>query len=231
MTQKAPFLPADVESFDSNQLASLIDHTLLSPTATAQDIDQLCEQAANFSTASVCVHPIWVAHAAKRLAGTAVKVCTVIGFPFGAQTPETKAFETRQAISNGAEEVDMVINQAAALSADKTALIADIRAVVSAAAEQQVVVKIILETAALTEQAKILACEAAVEAGADYVKTSTGFGPGGATVEDVQLLRHTVGDRLGVKASGGIRTRQDALAMLKAGATRLGASSTYAIVS
>ena len=231
MTDTAPLNPAQVDELDATQLASMIDHTLLAPTATAQDIDKLCDQAAEFVTASVCVQPIWVAHAARRLADSPVKICTVIGFPSGAQTPETKAFETAQAIANGAEEIDMVINQSAALVADKATLIHDIRSVVDAAAGHEVIVKVILETAALTDQAKVLACEAAIEAGADFVKTSTGFGPGGATVADVTLLRSTVGAGLGVKASGGIRTRQDALEMLKAGATRLGASSTYAILS
>lgn len=231
MSDTAPLSPTQVDQLDAKQLASMIDHTLLAPTATAQDIDHLCDQAAKFVTASVCVQPIWVAHAAKRLAESPVKICTVIGFPSGAQTPETKAFETAQAIANGAEEVDMVINQAAALVADKATLLHDIRSVVDAAAGHEVLVKVILETAALTDQAKILACETAVEARADFVKTSTGFGPGGATAADVTLLRNTVGNGLGVKASGGIRTRQDAIEMLKAGATRLGASSTYAILS
>lgn len=231
MSITAPLSSSQVDELDTRQLASMIDHTLLAPTATAQDIDQLCDQAAEFVTASVCIQPIWVAHAAKRLADSPVKICTVIGFPSGAQTPETKAFETTQAIANGAEEIDMVINQSAALVADKTTLLHDIGAVVEAAAGHDVIVKVILETAALTDQAKILACEAAVEAGADFVKTSTGFGPGGATEADVTLLRNTVGEGLGVKASGGIRTRHDAIEMLKAGATRLGASSTYAILS
>ncbi|GAA4111217.1 deoxyribose-phosphate aldolase [Enteractinococcus coprophilus] len=231
MSNTAPLSPTQVDQLDAQQLASMIDHTLLAPTATVQDIDQLCDQAAEFMTASVCIQPIWVAYAAKRLDESPVKICTVIGFPSGAQTPETKAFETAQAITNGAEEVDMVINQAAALVADKAALLHDIRSVVDAAAGHDVLVKVILETAALTDQAKILACEAALEAGADFVKTSTGFGPGGATAADVTLLRNTVGHGLGVKASGGIRTRQDAMEMLKAGATRLGASSTYAILS
>ncbi|HIY84903.1 MAG TPA: deoxyribose-phosphate aldolase [Candidatus Yaniella excrementavium] len=231
MSDTAPLDPTEVEALERHQLAARIDHTLLSPTTTATEIDQLCAQAAQFSTASVCIQPIWVARAADRLANTDVKVCTVIGFPTGAQTPLTKATEATEAIRNGAQELDMVIDQAAALSADTTRLIHDISAVVTAAEGHDVLVKVILETASLTEQAKVLACEAAAEAGADYVKTSTGFGPGGATVEDVALLRDTVGDTLGVKASGGIRTREDALNMLKAGATRLGASSTYAILS
>ena len=231
MSDTAPLDPTEVEALERHQLAARIDHTLLSPTTTATEIDQLCAQAAQFSTASVCIQPIWVARAADRLANTDVKVCTVIGFPTGAQTPLTKATEATEAIRNGAQELDMVIDQAAALSADTTRLIHDISAVVTAAEAHDVLVKVILETASLTEQAKVLACEAAAEAGADYVKTSTGFGPGGATVEDVALLRDSVGDTLGVKASGGIRTREDALNMLKAGATRLGASSTYAILS
>lgn len=231
MSNTAPLEPTEVEALDRFELAARIDHTLLSPTTTAPEIDELCDQAAQFQTASVCIQPIWVARAATRLTNTEVKVCTVIGFPTGAQTPQTKATEAAEAIRNGAKELDMVIDQAAALSADRTRLVQDISAVVSAAEGHDVLVKVILETASLTEQAKVLACKAAVEAGAIYVKTSTGFGPGGATVEDVALLRHTVGDALGVKASGGIRTREDALAMLKAGATRLGASSTYAILS
>lgn len=231
MTNTAPIDPSRVDALEAAELASLIDHTLLSPTASAQDIDTLCDQAAQLGTASVCIQPIWVARAAARLAASDVRVCTVIGFPTGAHTPQTKASEAAEAIANGANEIDMVIDQAAALAANASALVNDISAVVEAAAGHHMIVKVILETAALTDQAKILACEAAVEAGADYVKTSTGFGPGGATVKDVALLRNTVGHDLGVKASGGIRTRDDAVAMLKAGATRLGASSTYAILS
>lgn len=231
MSITAPLSPAQVDALQGPQLAALIDHTLLGPTASAQEIDNLCEQAQSYGTASVCIQPIWVERAAKQLSTSSVKICTVIGFPTGAQTPQTKAFETSQAIQDGADEVDMVIDQAAALANDKAAVVRDIRAVVEAASGHDVVVKVIVETAALTDHAKLVACEAAVEAGAHYVKTSTGFGPGGATVEDVALLRSTVGDGLGVKAAGGIRTRKDALEMLKAGATRLGASSTYAIVS
>lgn len=231
MSNTAPLDPAQVDSLAPDELAARIDHTLLSPTTTAQEIDALCDQAVQFGTASVCIQPIWVPRAVARLANTEVKVCTVIGFPTGAQTSRTKAFEAAEAIEYGATEIDMVINQGAALSADSAGLLDDISAVVHAAEGRDVIVKVILETAALTDQAKVLACEAAVQAGADFVKTSTGFGPGGATAQDVSLLRNTVGDGLGVKASGGIRTREDALAMLKAGATRLGASSTYAILS
>lgn len=231
MSNTSPLNPTDVDELNATQLAAMIDHTLLAPTASAQDIDTLCEQAHEYGTASVCIQPIWVERAAKHLADSQVKVCTVVGFPTGAQTPATKAFETSEAIRHGADEIDMVIDQSAALAIDKPALVQDIRAVVDAAKGHDVVVKVIVETAALTDQAKVVACEAAVEAGAHYVKTSTGFGPGGATTEDVALLRSTVGNGLGVKAAGGIRTRQDAIEMLKAGATRLGASSTYAILS
>lgn len=231
MSNTPPLPPEHVDALDATQLAALIDHTLLGPTASAQDIDALCDQAITYGTASVCIQPIWVERATQRLHKSAVKVCTVIGFPTGAQTPETKAFETDQAIRLGADEVDMVIDQAAALANDQPKLLADISAVVEAAKNRGVLVKVILETAALTDHAKIIACETAAEAGAQYVKTSTGFGPGGATIADVALLRKAVGDQLGVKAAGGIRTRQDALDMLKAGATRIGASSTYAIVS
>ena len=231
MSKTAPLTPDQIDTLDAPRLAALIDHTLLGPTASAQEIDSLCEQAIDYGTASVCIQPIWVERAAKRLAESPVKVCTVVGFPTGAQTPETKAFETSQAIRQGADEIAVVTDQAAALANDKATLLRDIGAVVEAAKGHDVIVKVILETAALTDQAKILACEAAVAAGAHYVKTSTGFGPGGATPEDVALLRTTVGNAVGVKAAGGIRTRQDALDMLRAGATRLGASSTYAIVS
>lgn len=227
----APLHPTEVDTLSSKQLAGLIDHTLLSPIASAQDIDTLCDQATQYGAASVCIQPLWVNRAAERLAESRVKVCTVIGFPTGAHTPETKAFEASQAIAHGADELDMVINQAAALAADTEVLVEDITAVVAASKGHEVLVKVILETAALTDQAKILACEAAMAAGADFVKTSTGFGSGGATVEDVALMRQTVSNQIGVKASGGIRTRQDALHMLKAGATRLGASATYAIVN
>ena len=212
-------------------LNKYIDHTNLKPFTTKTDIEKLCADARKWNFASVCVNPCDIALAKELLAGSDVMTCTVIGFPTGAQTPQTKAFETSQAIDHGATEVDMVIDQAAALANDKPTLVRDIGAVVEAAAGHAVVVKVILETAALTDQAKILACEAAMEAGAHYVKTSTGFGPGGATVDDVTLMRSIVGDGIGVKAAGGIRTRQDAIEMLKAGATRLGASATYAIVS
>ncbi len=210
-------------------LNKYIDHTLLKPDATAQMIDKLCAEAKQYDFASVCVNPAWVKRAAQNLAGSDVKVCTVIGFPLGASTPETKAFETRDAIANGATEVDMVINVGALKSGYLELVQRDIAAVVEAAGD--VLVKVIIETGLLTDEEKVTACKLAVAAGADYVKTSTGFGPGGATVEDIALMRKTVGPDIGVKASGGVRDRASALAMIEAGATRIGASAGIAIVT
>jgi deoxyribose-phosphate aldolase len=211
------------------ELNKYIDHTLLKPDATQEMIDKLCEEAKQYRFASVCVNPIWVSRAAKALVGSDVKVCTVIGFPLGANTPAVKAAETRDAISNGAQEVDMVINIGAIKSGNWDLVKEDIRAVVEAA--NGVLVKVILETGLLTDEEKQTACNICVEAGADYVKTSTGFGPGGATVEDIALMRETVGPDIGVKASGGVRTTEAALAMIKAGASRIGTSSGVAIVT
>ncbi len=211
------------------KLAKYIDHTLLKPEATAEMIDKLCAEAKEYDFASVCVNPVWVKRSAQNLAGTDVKVCTVIGFPLGANTPEVKAAETRDAIANGAAEVDMVINVGALKSGDLELVKRDIQAVVEASGD--VLVKVIIETGLLTDQEKVTACQLSVEAGADYVKTSTGFGPGGATVEDIALMRKTVGPEIGVKASGGVRDRKTALAMIEAGATRIGASAGIAIVS
>jgi len=210
-------------------LAAYIDHTLLKPEATEKDILKLTAEAAQYHFASVCIHPYWVKLAAKELAGTGVKVCTVIGFPLGATTSETKAFETKKAIEDGADEIDMVINIGALKSGDIEAVEADIRAVVEAA--QGKLVKVIIETCLLTNEEKELACRLAVKAGAHFVKTSTGFSTGGATIEDVKLMRQTVGDKAGVKASGGIHTKAEAEAMIEAGATRIGASSGVKIVS
>lgn len=210
-------------------LAAYIDHTLLKPEATEKDILKLTAEAVQYHFASVCIHPYWVKLAAKELAGTDVKVCTVIGFPLGATTAETKAFETKKAIEDGADEIDMVINIGALKSGDTEAVEADIRAVVKAA--QGKLVKVIIETCLLTNEEKELACRLAVKAGAHFVKTSTGFSTGGATIEDVKLMRQTVGDKAGVKASGGIHTKAEAEAMIEAGATRIGASSGVKIVS
>lgn len=214
---------------DTRSLAGMIDHTLLKPEAQEADIRTLCEEARKHGFFSVCVNPSNVKLSAELLAGSSVKVCTVVGFPLGATTPAVKAFETREAIAHGAQEIDMVINVGALKSGKLDAVEADIRAVVDAAAP--VPVKVILETALLTDDEKVAACKAAKAAGAAFVKTSTGFSKGGATVEDVRLMRETVGPEMGVKASGGVRDRATAIAMIEAGANRLGASASVAIVT
>jgi len=213
----------------SDGLASLIDHTLLKPDATREEVEQLCREAAQFCFASVCVNPNWVSLCRELLRGSGVKVCTVIGFPLGAHLPDIKAYETKRAIEQGAEEVDMVINIGALKSRDYALVEQDIRGVV-AAAGGRALVKVILETALLTRDEKVMGSTLAKAAGADFVKTSTGFAGGGATVEDVQLMRETVGPEMGVKASGGVRTKEDAEKMVAAGATRLGASAGVKIV-
>jgi deoxyribose-phosphate aldolase len=213
----------------SDGLASLIDHTLLKPDATREQIEQLCTEAAQFCFASVCVNPVWVPLCRDRLRNTGVRVCTVIGFPSGAHAPDVKAYETRRAVEQGAQEVDMVINIGALKSRDYALVEQDIRAVVEAAG-RDTVVKVILETSLLARDEKLMGASLAKAAGADFVKTSTGFAGGGATVEDVRLLRETVGPEIGVKASGGIRSKEDAEAMVQAGASRLGASAGIKIV-
>ena len=204
--------------------ASLIDHTLLKPEASEADIRKLCDEAAQFGFASVCVNPSWVKKASEFLRGTNVPVCTVIGFPLGATLSDVKAYEARRAIFNGAREVDMVINIGALKSGDDCTVEDDIRAVSDAAHENGVLCKVIIETALLTDEEKVRACLASKNAGADFVKTSTGFAKGGATVEDVSLMRRVVGEDLGVKASGGVKGIEDARKMFEAGATRIGAS-------
>ncbi|MGL5531657.1 MAG: deoxyribose-phosphate aldolase, partial [Culicoidibacterales bacterium] len=186
-------------------------------------VEMICEEALAYDFASVCINPTWVKLASTLLAGSDVKVCTVIGFPLGANTPEVKAFETKDAISNGAQEIDMVINIGAAKAGNWELVERDIRAVVEAA--NGTLVKVIIETCLLTDEEKVQACLASVAAGADYVKTSTGFSTGGATIADVQLMRETVGPDIGVKASGGVRSYEDMEAMVSAGATRIGTSS------
>lgn len=210
-------------------VAGLIDHTLLKADATKEQIKVLCEEAREYKFASVCVNPTWVKYASELLEGSEVKVCTVIGFPLGASTPETKAFETKDAISNGAHEVDMVINIGALKDKDDELVERDIRAVV-AAATGKALSKVIIETSLLSEEEKVRACEIAVKAGTDFVKTSTGFSTGGATVEDVALMRKTVGPDIGVKASGGVRNTSDAEKIVEAGASRIGASAGVSIV-
>ena len=204
--------------------ASLIDHTLLKPEASEADIQKLCGEAVQFGFASVCVNPSWVKRASEFLKGSSVPVCTVIGFPLGATLSDVKAYEARRAIFNGAGEVDMVINIGALKSGDDCLVEDDIRAVADAAHENNVLCKVIIETALLTDDEKVRACLAAKNAGADFVKTSTGFSKGGATVGDVALMRRAVGSTLGVKASGGVKGIDDARAMFEAGATRIGAS-------
>ncbi|MFP3510578.1 deoxyribose-phosphate aldolase [Peribacillus sp. SIMBA_075] len=213
----------------SQNVAGLIDHTLLKADATKEQIKVLCEEAREYNFASVCVNPTWVKYASELLEGSEVKVCTVIGFPLGATTPETKAFETKDAISNGAHEVDMVINIGALKDKDDELVERDIRAVI-AASTGKALSKVIIETSLLTEEEKVRACELAVNAGTDYVKTSTGFSTGGATVEDITLMRKTVGPDIGVKASGGVRNTSDAQKVIEAGATRIGASAGVSIV-
>lgn len=211
------------------ELASFIDHTILKPDAPRADLVRLCEEARANRFASVCVQPWWVPLCADLLAGSTVKVCTVIGFPHGMNKPETKAFESRRAVEDGATELDMVINIGALKSKDLGTVERDIRAVVEAG-HPRASVKVILETAYLTDEEKAEGCALAKAAGADYVKTSTGFASGGATVEDVALMRRVVGEDMGVKAAGGIRDAEIARKMIEAGATRLGASASLEIV-
>jgi deoxyribose-phosphate aldolase len=212
------------EAASAKDWTGLIDHTLLKPEASDEDIKRLCEEAARYRFASVCVNPTWVRAAACNLQGTGVPVCTVIGFPLGANLPDVKAYEARRAIFDGAREVDMVINIGALKSGDDCLVEHDIRSVAEAAHEYNVICKVIIETALLTDDEKVRACLAAKNAGADFVKTSTGFSKGGATVADVALMRRTVGAELGVKASGGVKGLEDARKMVEAGATRIGAS-------
>lgn len=212
------------ETSTARDWAGLIDHTLLKPEASEADIKKLCKEAVEFGFASVCVNPSWVKKASQFLKGSNIPVCTVIGFPLGATLPDVKAFEARRAIFNGAREVDMVINIGALKSGDDCLVEDDIRAVTSAAHENGVLCKVIIETALLTDDEKIRACLASKNAGADFVKTSTGFSKGGATVHDITLMRRTVGKDLGVKASGGVKGIDDARAMFEAGAIRIGAS-------
>src|SRR5688500_6175405 len=212
------------ETATAHDWASLIDHTLLKPEATESDIRKLCDEAARFGFASGCVNPAWVKKASEFLRGTSVPVCTVIGFPLGATLPDVNAYEARRSIFNGAREVDMVINVGALKSGDDCAVEDDIRAVVDAGHENGVLVKVIIETALLSDEEKVRACLASKNAGADFVKTSTGFSKGGATVHDITLMRRAVGSALGVKASGGVKGIDDARAMFEAGATRIGRS-------
>lgn len=225
-----PGAPTINEPAKSNgSLAKYIDHTLLKPEATLEDIRKVCDEAKKYSTASVCVNPSRIGFVAEQLKGATVAPCVVIGFPLGATLPQIKAAEAAACIALGAREVDMVINIGAVKDGDWETVKRDIEAVVNVS-RGKAKVKVILETCLLTDEEKVKACQVSKLAGADFVKTSTGFSKGGATIEDVRLMRQTVGSSMGVKASGGVRTREDAEAMIAAGASRIGASSTKAIV-
>ena len=215
--------------FDSS-IAALIDHTLLKPEATDADIRKVCAEARHYHFASVCVNPYWVRLVAEELAGSTVKVCSVVGFPLGASATQIKVAETAAAIRDGAQEIDMVLNIGALRGGDNDTVRGDIQAVVEIAHACGAIVKVILETALLNDEQKVAASLLAKEAGADFVKTSTGFGPGGATAADVALMRRTVGPAMGVKASGGVRTLEDLKTMAAAGASRVGASASVKIV-
>jgi len=211
-------------------IASMIDHTLLKPDATRQNIEELCREAAQFRFATVCVNPTWVALCSRLLAGTGVGVCSVVGFPLGATTADVKGYETQRAIFDGAREIDMVINVGALKSGDLRVVERDIEAVTTPCRSCGAISKVIIEAALLTDDEKVTACTLAKAAGADYVKTSTGFGPGGATAADVALMRRVVGAEMGIKAAGGVRDLESLKAMVAAGATRVGASAGVKIV-
>jgi deoxyribose-phosphate aldolase len=223
-------VPLGQASNGGGEIARYIDHTLLKPEATRDEINQLCREARANSFASVCVNPTWVKECAYVLYGSPVKVCTVVGFPLGATLGDVKAYEARRAIYDGATEIDMVINIGALKSGDDATVGRDIRMVVEAAHDACAIVKTILETALLTDEEKVRACLLAKEAGADFVKTSTGFSKGGATVADIALMRRAVGSELGVKAAGGVKDLAAAREMIAAGATRIGASAGVKIV-
>ncbi|HFU3975734.1 TPA: deoxyribose-phosphate aldolase [Streptococcus suis] len=211
------------------KLNKYIDHTILKPETTQEQVEKILSEAKEYDFASVCVNPTWVSLAAESLKDSDVKVCTVIGFPLGANTSAVKAFETKDAIANGADEIDMVINVGALKAGNDALVLDDIKEVVDASGDK--LVKVIIEACLLTDDEKVRACQLSKEAGADYVKTSTGFSTGGATVADVALMRKTVGPDMGVKASGGARSYEDAIAFIEAGASRIGASSGVAIMN
>ncbi len=222
--------PGIGEQIDT-ELARMIDHTLLKPEATIEEVTKLCLEAKTYNFASVCINPGYVSLAFSLLKDTRVKVCTVIGFPLGANSTQTKRFEAEQAIQNGAMEVDMVVNVGMLKSKQYEYIFNDIQQIVLASKNLRVVTKVILETALLTDEEKVIACLISKHAGADFVKTSTGFSKGGATVGDIALMKYVVGSAVGVKASGGIRTKEDAEAMVASGASRIGASASVKIVS
>jgi deoxyribose-phosphate aldolase len=214
----------------AGDVAAMIDHTLLKPDASRPEVEKLCREAAEYRFASVCVNPTWVATCARLLQGSSVKVCSVVGFPLGATTPDVKHYETRRALFDGAREIDMVINVGALKSGDLRVVERDIEAVTGPCRETGAISKVIIEAALLTDDEKVTACTLAKAAAADYVKTSTGFGPGGATAADVALMRRVVGEEMGVKAAGGVKDLDALKAMVAAGATRIGASAGVRIV-
>lgn len=211
-------------------IACYIDHTLLKPDATEAEIQKLCEEAIKYSFYSVCVNPAWTAYCARKLRGTGVKVCAVVGFPLGATDSRTKAYETRNSIENGADEIDMVINVGALRNGDLKTVESDLRAVLTAC-RSTTTTKAIIETCLLSDEEKVIASQLVKKVGYDFVKTSTGFSTAGATAHDIALIRRTVGPKIGIKAAGGIRTFEDALLMIQSGATRLGCSASVKIVS
>ncbi|NOR87721.1 MAG: deoxyribose-phosphate aldolase [Bacteroidales bacterium] len=215
---------------NAQELASYIDHTLLKPEATEKQFEQLCQEALQYKFMSVCVNSSWVPFVAKKLRGTSIKICSVIGFPLGEMDTRSKAFEARNAISNGAHELDMVINIGALKSGNLKLVEEDIRAI-KRSCRSNTLLKVIIETSLLTDAEKVIACEISKKAGADFVKTSTGFTGGGATTEDIAMMRNVVGPKIGVKASGGIRDYQTAVNMIHAGANRIGAGGSVAIVT
>ncbi|WEV39656.1 deoxyribose-phosphate aldolase [Lactobacillus sp. ESL0681] len=216
---------------DKTTLAKYLDHTLLKPNATKEDILKTCAEAKEYNTASVCVNSYWASLVAEELKGTDINTCCVVGFPLGAMSSEAKADEATKAIVDGAEEIDMVINIGELIAGNDDAVLADIKTVTEAVHAQGKILKVIIETSFLNDEQKVRACKLTEQAGADFVKTSTGFSSAGAKVEDVKLMRETVGDRLGVKASGGIHSYDEAMAMIEAGASRLGVSATVDILA
>ncbi len=222
-------MPEYFSDIELKKIASIIDHTLLRPNATKEEISQLCEEAKIYGFASVCVNPFYVSFCFKLLKDTPVKVCTVIGFPFGATTSSVKAFEAKESVLNGADEIDMVMNIGALKSGNYQIVLEDIKAVREATKWK--ILKVILETGYLTDEEKIKGCLLAKDAGADFVKTSTGFGPGRANIEDIILIRKVIGESAGIKASGGIRSLEDIKNMVKAGATRIGTSKGVEIIT
>ncbi|HBF74264.1 MAG TPA: deoxyribose-phosphate aldolase [Lactobacillus sp.] len=213
------------------KLAKYIDHTILNADATETDVDKVIAEAIKYDFASVCINPYWVKHTAAKLQASDVNTCTVIGFPLGATSTQSKVFEAKQAMKDGADELDMVINIGELKANHDDAVLADIKALADAIHAENKLLKVIIETALLTDEEKVRACQLAEKAGSDFVKTSTGFSTAGAKVADIKLMRETVGDRLGVKASGGVHSKAEAEAMIEAGATRIGASASVKIVT